>query len=86
MEENSSLNCTLFLLLIISTILVLVDALEIANITNNWSNSFNLTSEIFNSCIKWELITKTCFALFFFVCCYKLFISYSYIVYGSRFY
>lgn len=66
MDENEETghNFTLLLLLFISVILVLVDGMELYHIIINWEYGMKIITPIFESCIKWELYTKTVFAIF----------------------
>ncbi len=65
MEDCSiSSNFSLYLFLVVSVILVSVDAIGIYHIVLTWQQSIHLPSNIFNSCLKWQLITRTCFASF----------------------
>lgn len=65
-SETSSFNCTLYLLLFISITLVAVDTIEIVSLVKAWSEDFHINPDLFKSCIKWELIVKTCFTFFSF--------------------
>lgn len=51
---------TMYMLISLSVILVFVDCIEIMQLTYLWDNSLQLNKEVFNSCLKWELIFRTC--------------------------
>jgi hypothetical protein len=63
-DEDRGAFFTLFLLLIISFFLVLVDSLEMYNVINSWSYGVTILGDSFESCVKWELYTKTAFGAF----------------------
>ena len=66
MENDCSISnsFSLYLFLIISVILLSVDCLGLYHIIINWQQSIELPVALFESCIKWQLITRTCFAVF----------------------
>lgn len=63
-NSSSSSNFTLYLMLIVAIMLVTVDTIELAKIHKTWIIAMNFDMALFESCIKWDLITKTCFACF----------------------
>jgi hypothetical protein len=69
MEEpdDHGQNITLILLLVLSFILVFVDTLELYQLTVSWQYGVSIISPVFESCIKWELYTKTIFCVFSFL-------------------
>jgi hypothetical protein len=76
MEENDERgqNFTLILLLLLSFILVFVDSLELIQLTVSWEIGVGIISPVFDSCIKWELYTKTVFCIFSFLAAISSFI------------
>jgi len=66
MQSDCSIsnNFSLYLFLIISLILVSVDILGIYHIVLTWKASINASTVVFETCLKWQLISKTCFAVF----------------------
>ena len=65
-DENDPINnelrtgqVTMYMLISLSVILVFVDCIEIMQLTYLWDNSLQLNKEVFNSCLKWELIFRT---------------------------
>lgn len=64
MENHVANNCTLYLMLIVCVILVSVDTLELYRISLGWEYSLKMSPEIFNECLKNDLIIKTVFCMF----------------------
>jgi hypothetical protein len=63
--EDRTVDCTLLLLLIVSLVLVTVDILEIYKLIQSWP--MLKLSPVFDSCIKYELISRTVFASYSFL-------------------
>lgn len=63
-EDERNEQFTLFLLLIICFFLVIVDLLEMNDIIHSWNYGVTIIGETYESCIKWELYTKTAYGLF----------------------
>ena len=61
MEDNNT-DFILYILLIVSGILMMIDGLELIHIILNWHYGFMVAQPIFQKCIKFELISKTIFA------------------------
>jgi hypothetical protein len=64
MEGQVSSNLTIYLMLILSCLLVYVDVLELNNLLLAWNKELTLSPKIFDSCVKWELMTKFSFCVF----------------------
>jgi len=65
-DDNCSIcnNFSFFLLLIISGALLTIDGYNLYHIGLTWQHSLEIQPKIFESCIKWQLISRTCFAAF----------------------
>lgn len=60
--ENNEVRAgqiTIYLLIGLSSILVLIDIIEVFQLINVWEKSLSLSKEIFNVCLKGELIFRT---------------------------
>ena len=66
MEDHISSNVSIYLLLIISLILVTIDVLELNNLLYTWKKESQIKTIIFEECIKFDLLSKTCFSIFSF--------------------
>jgi len=64
MEEGNTTDFTSYILLCVSGLLVFIDGLELMHIISNWQTDSLFILPVFEKCIKYELITKTIFALF----------------------
>lgn len=64
MEEASTSDFTSYILLCVSGLLVFIDSLELFYIINNWRYASLFVIPMFEKCIKYELISKTIFAIF----------------------
>jgi hypothetical protein len=64
MEEANTSDFTSYILLCVSGLLVFIDSLELAHIISNWQYTSLFILPMFDKCIKYELISKTIFALF----------------------
>lgn len=64
---NLQNNFTIYLMLIICIILLTVDSIELYRITLAWNYIHKIKPEIFEKCVKSELILKTVFAMFSFL-------------------
>jgi hypothetical protein len=65
-ESNRGVNCLMLILLCIAIVLVFIDFLELYNLFLSWRVSVNLP--LFESCLKYELISRTIFSAFSFLC------------------
>ncbi len=63
-NNQSGIDYTLYLLLIISSILLLVDLIELYRVILNWQYGLQLSPYQFETCIRWDLYTKTTFSVF----------------------
>jgi len=66
MEDENNSDFTLYILLIVSGILMMVDGLELIHTILNWHYGFMIVEPVFQKCIKYELISKTIFTHFSF--------------------
>jgi len=64
MDAQSSSTCTLYLMLFISIILVAVDTLEVYHLVIAWGGEMKIQGPLFETCLKWELMTRTSFCIF----------------------
>ncbi len=67
MEENNTSDFTLSILLCISGLLVIIDSIELIQIISSWKVDFLIVPQVFEKCIKFQLISKTIFSVFSFV-------------------
>jgi hypothetical protein len=65
-ENRTGTDISLVFLFVVSTILVTVDLMEINSILYSWKYGLLIVHVVFDSCLKWELITKTVFGIFSF--------------------
>ena len=63
-DETSSNNLALYLFFVVSLVLVLVDGIGLFHILIQWQQSSTISDVIFDDCLKWQLISKTCFTAF----------------------
>lgn len=73
MEENNTSDFTLYILLSVSGLLVVIDGMELIHIFFNWYYGFLIAKPIFESCIKFELISKTIFSFYSFFAAFSAF-------------
>ena len=71
MEENNSSDFTLYILLSVSGILVVINGIELFQMLNSWQYSYLVLPELFEKCIKSELISKTIFSIFSFLAAFS---------------
>jgi hypothetical protein len=64
MDTQAANNCTLYLMLIVCLILVTVDSIEMYRLSLSWEYSLKVQTEMFNECLKNDLIIKTVFCVF----------------------
>ena len=64
MEEGNNSDFTSYILLFVSGLLVFIDSLELMHIISNWQYPSLFIIPMFDKCIKYELISKTIFAIF----------------------
>ena len=67
MEQSNEVTngrYTLYLLISLTFVLVIVDLLEVYQIISIWNKSLKLNKEIFNECLKWELIYRSVTSFF----------------------
>ncbi len=57
-------NFTVYFLLLISVVLLTVNCIDFANVIQSWNNSSALSRKVFNTCVKYPLITKSVFSVF----------------------
>jgi hypothetical protein len=65
-NDETNHNISLYFLFIISSILVFVDSIDMYHVIKNWevaSNNVLTAPPVIESCIKWELYSKTTFSL-----------------------
>jgi len=74
-DENSfSNNIALYMFSLVSLILVSIDGIGLYNISLQWQQSTTFTAVVFEDCLKWQLITKSCFTLFSFFSAFSSFV------------
>lgn len=57
-------NFSIYLMLVICVVLVSIDTIEMVNIVHTWKKVDRIPTEIFNSCVKSDLLVKTAFSFF----------------------
>jgi len=73
MEENNTSDFSLYILLSVSGLLVVIDGLQLIHMIYNWEYGFLIVKPIFESCIKFELISKTIFSIYSFIAAFSSF-------------
>ena len=63
MEVSPANNCTLYLMLVICVILLSLDSYELYRISISWSMIDKFDQNLFETCIKKELVIKTIFSI-----------------------
>jgi hypothetical protein len=64
-EQNLSNNFTLYLILIICSMFVALDTLELYKFSENWNLSLKtFNTQMFDKCIKYQMLAKACFSVF----------------------
>ena len=86
MEESNSSNCSLIIFFIISGILSLINGYEIYNNITKLNNNTIFFSELFDKCIKSELIIKTVFSLYSFFASFSAFTLTSFIYLDTNYF
>ena len=63
-EARSSGIITLYLLISLSLLLLLIDSIEAFQLITIWSKSLKLSKEVFEACLKWEVIYRSVSCVF----------------------
>jgi hypothetical protein len=64
-DPRASNNTTIYILLFVVLIICAINTMELYHVYNSWI--FGMQAPAFEGCIKYELITKTCFSIFSFL-------------------
>jgi len=86
MEENNNSDLTLYILLSVSGLLIVIDGLELIHMIYNWEYGFLIVKPVFESCIKYELISKTVFSIYSFIAAFSAFFLAFFLLCGQEFF
>jgi hypothetical protein len=86
MEEASTSDFTSYILLCVSGLLVFIDGLELVHIINNWQYGSLFVIPLFEKCIKYELISKTIFAIFSLISALSAFFLSTFLLFAQNFF
>ena len=67
MEGPGASNFTIYMIFLIAVLLVALDTLQLYNIYLSWKIGLSLNEQLFSSCIKFNLLSKTAFGIFSFL-------------------
>jgi len=63
-DDSFQNNLPLYLFFLVSLILVLVDGVGLFHVVLQWQQSGQYSEIVFEECLKWQLISKSCFSTF----------------------
>jgi len=84
--ERASENTILYILLVTSLILVMIDTFEFIQIIKNWGNLNSMPYNVFETCFKWEFYAKTIFCIYSLMGALSAFILIKFLIFNANYF